>query len=123
MLLTREKIEEIPGYWNSLDSLEGAKVLHTTKRLTQPWKTGLKIDFTQKPLPKLFGVIPREPLYKVLGKYPTHYLPHPDKAIVDFFFTLAKSALKDGALSKEDIEREIEAKNVRPDMLEVLATY
>lgn len=119
-----EKILELPWFWNSLDKVgDGAKVLHTTRRLTQPWKTGLKIDFTQKALPKILGIIPREPFYKLLGKYPTHYQPHPDKKIVDFFFNLAKSALEAGAITVEGIRHDIENKNVRPDFLEVLKKY
>jgi hypothetical protein len=33
-----ERVTEIHGRWNSLDSLPGANVLHTTNRLTQPWR-------------------------------------------------------------------------------------
>lgn len=115
------KILDLPWIWNSLDKVgDGAKILHTTNRLTQPWKTGLKIDFTQKPMPKIFGIIPREPIHKLLGKYPTHYLPHPDKAVTDFFFGLVKQALNDGAITESEISDEIANKNVRPDIFQYL---
>ncbi len=124
MTLEGQDIKQIPWKWNSMDATGGdAKMLHTTKRLTQPWKTGLRIDFTQKPLPKLFGIIPREPIYKLLGKYPTHYQPHPDKKIVDFFFTMVKNALKDGAITEAQVQDEIAKKHVRADLLEVLKSY
>ena len=42
---------------------------------------------------------------------------------MDFFFTLTKDALKEGAITEADIMQEIQAQNVRPDMLEVLARY
>lgn len=119
-----EKVLKLPWTWNSMDKInDDSKLLHTTKRLTQPWKTGLQIDFTPSPLPKIFGLIPREPIHKLLGKYPTHYLPHPDKKVVDFFFSLVKSALKDGAISEQEIQDEINKKNVRPDIFEVLKNY
>lgn len=114
------KTHELSEEWNSLDKLEGAKCLHTTRRITQPWKTGLRIDFTPPPLPKLFGIIPREPIHKLLGKYPTHYLPHPDKKIEEFFLQLVRDALKDGAISEQEIRDEIAAKNVRADLFEAL---
>lgn len=121
MRLSRgERILELHGSWNSLDSLEGAKVLHTTRRLTQPWKTGLRIDFTPSPMPKFFGIIPREPVHKLLGRYPTRYLPHPDRAVESFFFDLVRGALTDGAISEAEISAEIAAKNVRSDLFERL---
>ncbi len=124
MWLEGEDIKQIPWKWNSMDTAGGdAKILHTTNRLTQPWKTGLRIDFTQKPLPKIAGIIPREPIYKLIGKYPTHYLPHPDKKIVDFFFMLVKNALKDGALTEAEILSEVAQKHVRSDIVERLKEY
>jgi len=122
MTLQREKyVQRLPWIWNSMNKIGlDSKILHTTTRLTQPWKTGLLIDYTQKALPKLFGFVPREPIYKLLGKYPTHYLPHPDKNVVDFFFSLLKNAIKDGAISEKDIEHEIREKNVRTDIFKIL---
>ncbi len=123
-LETGERVKQIPWKWNSMDTIQGdSKILHTTNRLTQPWKTGLRIDFTQKALPKIFGIIPREPVHRLLGKYPTHYQPHPDQKIVDFFFTLVKNALADGALTMEEVQNEIKQKHVRSDLLEVLKRY
>jgi hypothetical protein len=119
-----ETMLALPEIWNSLDKIfDGAKILHTTKRLTQPWRTGLKIDFTQKAMPKILGIIPREPFYKLMGKYPTHYQPHPNKQVVDFFFNLAKNALKDGAITEAEIKQAILEKDVRPDFFEVLKKY
>ena len=52
-------ITPLERVWNSLDILtDETKMLHTTVRLTQPWRTGLPIDFTFNPIPKLFGFIP-----------------------------------------------------------------
>ncbi|MEK7203819.1 MAG: glycosyltransferase [Patescibacteria group bacterium] len=114
-------ILEIPRIWNSLDELkENTKMLHTTNRLTQPWKTGLKIDFTRKKLPKILGIFPREPLLRLLGRYPMTYQPHPDKNIERFFFSLAREALKKGVITEELVNNEISRKHLRPDFFRVL---
>lgn len=124
MLLANESVMQIPWMWNSMDKIDGeAKMLHTTNRLTQPWKTGLRIDFTQKLLPKILGIIPREPLHKLIGKYPTHYQPHPDRQIVDLFFGMVKGALQSGAITRKEVEHEMAQGHVRADLFEVLKDY
>src|SRR3546814_3326785 len=49
--------------WNAFDALgPDTKLLHNTGRLSQPWKTGLPIDFTKTVSgrqPRKWGVIPR----------------------------------------------------------------
>jgi hypothetical protein len=110
-------IKEIPRIWNNLDTLTpGTKMLHTTMRLTQPWKTGLPIDFTWNPVPKLFGIIPR-----FWVTHPTHYQPHPDKNIEKFFFDLVREALAAGAVTQKEIEDEVKAGNLRKDFIEKVA--
>lgn len=121
-LKTEKSVLEVPRIWNNLDTLTPeTMLLHTTNRLTQPWKTGLKIDFHRNPMPRLFGIIPREWVHRLLGKYPTHYQPHPDKTIEQLFFRLVKDALAEGALKREFIEAETEQKHVRPDLLQKAA--
>lgn len=116
-------VGELKRVWNHLDTLTPeTKMLHTTGRLTQPWKTGLPIDFTRNRMPKIFGIIPREPVHKLLGKYPSTYQPHPDKNIEKFFFDLVRDALQAGAISKKEIESEIRSGNIRKDFLSLLNT-
>lgn len=121
MSLKKEpSIYELPRIWNSLDRLTSeTKMLHTTNRLTQPWRTGLPIDFVRNPMPKLFG-LPREPFMKLIGKYPNTYQPHPDKNIEKFFFTLLKEALATGAVKESLVKDEIEKGHVRKDAFEML---
>ncbi len=115
-------IIEIPRIWNSLDELtQETKMLHTTNRLTQPWKTGLPIDFIINKMPKLFGFIPREPIHKFLGKYPTHYQPHPDKTIERFFFGLLRDTVKNGVITRAFVEKEISQGYIRTDALQFLS--
>lgn len=114
-------IIEIPRIWNSLDKLvPETKMLHTTNRLTQPWKTGLPIDFTRNKMPKILGLIPREPIHKIMGKYPTHYQPHPDKKIEEFFLNLLRDAIKDGVISKKFVEEEINYGHIRGDLVHLI---
>lgn len=120
-LKMENSILEIPGYWNSFDKISpDTKVLHTTKRLTQPWKTGLPIDFTLTPMPKYFGIIPREPIHKLLGKYPRYYKQHPDPVVEKFFVSLLQEALDAKAISHEEIQEAIDDGFVRQDLLQLL---
>ncbi|KND48417.1 MAG: hypothetical protein AB200_01660 [Parcubacteria bacterium C7867-005] len=118
----RESILELPRIWNNLDKITpDTYMVHMTNRMTQPWKTGLPIDFTINPMPKIFGIIPREPIHKLLGKYPTHYQKHPDKNIEGFFLNLVKDAIKNGAITKETISSEIAKGHVRKDLLSIIS--
>jgi len=108
MFLRKESlVKELPRQWNSLDALgPETKLLHTTMRLTQPWKTGLPIDF-QRSIPWW---------RKILGLYPKTYQPHPDKNIERFFFQLFQEARQAGYLDDDFIHQEIAQKHLRPDI-------
>lgn len=115
---SRDTLMEMSRIWNNLDTLTPeTKMIHMTNRLTQPWRTGLPIDFTRNPMPKILGIIPREPIHKILGKYPTHYKQHPIKEVEKWFFKLVDDAIKSGELTKEEIEEEIQKGEVRKDLL------
>jgi hypothetical protein len=115
------QVMEIPRIWNNLDKLTPeTKMVHMTNRITQPWKTGLPIDFTRNPMPKFFGIIPRETIHKLLGKYQTHYQRHPDIKIEEFLFELVRDALKANTIKEEEIQIEIDKGNVRKDFLEII---
>ncbi len=118
MELRFEKVHEIPRIYNSIDKLTGQTVfLHTSNRITQPWKTGLLIDFTiNKPNP-LFGFIPRF----WVGK-PTHYKQHPDPLVVESFYSILKSAIERGAITYADIEVGVKNRDLRPDIRKILSS-
>jgi hypothetical protein len=111
--------------WNDFDHLDATtRLLHNTKRRTQPWKTGLPVDYTpadkfkDKPLlaslnrlrAKLFGE------YGLLGRYHQH----PDKHQEQLFFGLLKECLECGHVSEELVRQEISRNHVRHDAFEVL---
>lgn len=111
--------------WNDFDTLtESTKLLHFTKRNTQPWKTGLKIDYRPADTFRLFPPkhwLPRA-RRALFGdyKYAGHYSAHPDPAQERFFFSLLKDCLADGAISSSRLEEEIARGHVREDVLACL---
>lgn len=122
MSLKNEKVNDLEPEWNSWDKLDSStKLLHTTIRLTQPWKTGLKIDFTRsRDGDYYFKLFPKPWVLRLLGRWPTHYQPHPNKNIEQFFLNLVKDALTKNTITTKMIEKEIASKNVRPDLLKLL---
>jgi hypothetical protein len=120
-LKNERKVFELPRIWNNLDTLTpDTKLLHTTVRITQPWKTGLPIDFIPNTPPKLFGILPRKPLMQLRGTWPTHYRAHPNKNIEELFIILTKEALAEGAITPVDVMTAIAEGAVRSDLLELV---
>lgn len=126
--LKTESVETI-GYfahaWNDFDRLTGAtKLLHNTKRLTQPWKAGLPIDWRPAERFRMFPPIGwafrlKRALfgeYAFLGRYRTH----PDKNQERFFFGLLKECLEQGVVTQTELEQEMASNYLRHDALEIL---
>ena len=120
-----ESIGFFESEWNDFDHLtEQTRMLHMTKRRTQPWKTGLPVDFRPADSFRLFP--PRHWIrrtrralfgdYGFTGKYKVHPDPNQER----FFFGLVRECLDKGVFG-EDLLREEMAKNhLRHDALEVL---
>jgi len=111
--------------WNDFDNLtEQTKLLHNTKRKTQPWKTGLKVDYRPADTFQLFP--PRHWLrrarralfgeYKFAGTYD----PHPDPKQEAFFFGLVKGCLEDGVITEAQLRDEMKAGHLRADAMELV---
>jgi hypothetical protein len=118
-------IAALENQWNDFDHLdENTKLLHNTKRKTQPWKTGLKIDYRPADTFQLFP--PRHWLrrgrralfgdYKFAGTYDAH----PDPRQETFFFNLVREALEDGELSESLLQDEIAQGHLRPDAMQLI---
>ena len=99
------------------------KMLHNTKRRTQPWKTGLPVDYI--PADKL-GRVPlvgalnrlRARLfgeYSLLGRYQRH----PDRRQEAFFFALLGECLERGIVTEDLVREEMARDHVRHDALEL----
>ncbi|PSB06374.1 hypothetical protein C7B62_23000 [Pleurocapsa sp. CCALA 161] len=118
--------------WNHLDTLnEQTKLLHNTRRETQPWKTGLPIDFNrpnrQSGVPKKWGLIPvpwiRRTKAFIQGTeyYPTHiYRKHPDSNQEQLFFSLLRECVVEGIFTEESLVAEMENNHIRRDTLQIL---
>lgn len=100
-------------YWNQFDRLEPeTRLLHNTKRRTQPWKTGLPIDFTNR-VPLIGKFLPNAGI-----RLPGKYKQHPDMRQENLFFAFLSECLDAGELTEADVRREMAANHVRHDALE-----
>jgi len=112
----RENIGFLESEWNDFDRLTPqTKLIHNTKRRTQPWKTGLPIDFTNR-IPLVSRFLPENGI-KLWGKYK----PHPDLRQEAFFFALVKECLANGMLTEAQLKKEMAENHVRHDALDVIA--
>ncbi len=112
--------------WNDFDHLTPqTRMLHNTKRWTQPWKTGLPVDFRPADSFRLFP--PRHWLRRarraLFGDYrfAGRYRGHPDPAQERFFFGLLGECLAAGVVDEARLRAEIASRHLRPDAFEVLA--
>lgn len=122
----RETIGFFEKEWNDFDKLTPeTKMLHTTRRKTQPWKTGLPIDFRFSERFRLFP--PAAWLLRArrhfFGEYGLlgNYKSHPDRNQEAFFFGLLKECLAQGKVTESMIREEMAMNHVRHDAFEVLA--
>ncbi len=101
------KIKKLDNSFNSLDVIKDETVLlHTTNRITQPWKEGLKVDFE---IHKSKYYIIKQLVKKWVGKNydkkvtNLRYFRHPNEQIIKtikFFFNFAK---KNSIITESDI--------------------
>jgi len=116
----QDTIGELPEIWNSFDKLDAdTRLLHMTERLTQPWKTGLPIDFNMN----FQGPTGRARRWlREHGWLPAkRFQPHPDPRQEAFFFSLVKECLASGQVSEDFVRRAVAAHDVRPDVFERIA--
>ena len=106
--------------WNDFDRLtDQTKMLHLTRRLTQPWKTGLPIDFLpveQFPAFPPFGWAMRA-RRKLFGPHAFlgRYRAHPDPRQELLFFAVLRECLDQDVVSEELLRAEIAADHLRHD--------
>jgi hypothetical protein len=111
--------------WNDFDKFStDTKMLHTTRRKTQPWKTGLPTDWRPSERFRLFPpaawlLRARRHIFGEYGMLGT-YKAHPDKNQEDFFFGLLKECLNEGKITEDFLRGEMAQNHVRHDAFEVL---
>jgi hypothetical protein len=113
--------------WNDFDHLGAeTRLLHNTRRMTQPWKTGLPVDFQPVehfPLFPPFGWLMRA-RRQLLGERALlgRYRRHPDRRQETYFFALLRECLTAGEVSEQLLREEIASQHVRRDALELALT-
>src|SRR5699024_9054376 len=94
------------------------------KRQTQPWQSGLPVDFV--PASKRLSLVqPKSWLHficsGVLGlSGPQHYKDHPDPRHEAFFFVLLVECVDNGSVSDELLREQMAVNHVRHDAFEVM---
>lgn len=120
-----ETIGLFENEWNDFDRLtDKTRLLHNTKRRTQPWKTGLPVDFTppekHRRFPPLGWLMRARRLvfgdHGLLGRYAAHPDPNQER----FFFGLLKECLEKGIVTEELLREEMRRNHIRHDAFEVL---
>jgi hypothetical protein len=111
--------------WNDFDHLtDHTRMLHTTKRKHQPWKTGLPVDYRAADTFRLFPPKhwirrARRALFGDYGFAGT-YKQHPDMNQEHFFFGLLQECLDKGVISETMLREEMAKNHIRHDAFEVL---
>ena len=106
--------------WNHFDTLnERTKLLHNTKRRTQPWKTGLPVDFTPGERSFSNNMLDRI-AHRLFRKPPETYQPHPDPNQERFFFSLLRECVDKGIVSEALLREEMGRNHVRHDAFQLL---
>jgi hypothetical protein len=118
----RETIGLLEPEWNDFDHLDAhTKLLHTTKRRTQPWKTGLPVDFTVREAqltadPRSWVRVARQKLLGS-GKGTARYRPHPDRRQERLFLDLLRECVQNGTVTREVLRDGMARNHVRHDIL------
>ncbi|MGI9357012.1 MAG: hypothetical protein ACR2PF_17880 [Rhizobiaceae bacterium] len=120
----KESIGHLESIWNDFDRLEkDTQLLHNTKRRTQPWKSGLPIDFTNRL--GLFGLLPAKwtpTKWITRVRLPGSYKQHPDNRQTNVFFAYLRECLDTGILDEQLVRKHMSSNHVRHDALDVVRT-
>ncbi len=101
--------------WNGFDKLDSrTKILHTTRRRTQPWKTGLPVDYT------LREIGPLDFLRRVAIR---RYQPHPDRNQEALVYSLLAEMVDRRLVTREELAAEMAANHIRHDSIELIDRY
>jgi len=108
-------IRRLEPKWNSFDVLTPETgILHTTRRRTQPWKTGLPVDYTLHEA-KRFRF--------ASSIWTPRYSRHPDAKVEAFIYSLLAEMLDARAVSENELRAEMAADHIRHDSLRLIERY
>lgn len=121
----QDSIGLLETVWNDFDKLTPeTRMIHNTKRQTQPWKSGLPVDFRAPEskdafTPKNIYHRVRRALFGEYGLMGT-YKPHPDPNQERLFFGLLRECYDKGIVTEAMIRHEMKHNHVRHDALELM---
>lgn len=134
LFLLREPPDSIGALaeeWNHFDTLTAStKILHNTERSTQPWKTGLPIDYgldwigarrLRRPASRVRLRALARRIINPPAPPPRVYQPHPDPRQEWLFFQLLRECLDGGVVSEEFLAEQIRLQYLRPDAFDLIA--
>ena len=87
--------------------------MHTSKRITQPWKEGLQVDFYNENTTKYYKF--KQFLKKILNlrydksSLSNHYIKHPNIIVSKKVLYLFKETLKSGFIKSDELESAIKS--------------
>ena len=121
--LFNSDIRPLEEKWNSYDNFdEETFFLHTTQRVTQPWRAGLKVNTYLKPVKPILGFLPRRYIHRLLKKpLSDRHIEHPLKKVSDFFFNEMSNAIKAGYIEMTEINEAIKKGTIRKDIYKKLS--
>jgi len=113
----RDTIGLFEARWNDFDRwTPDTRLLHNTRRETQPWKTGLPVDFETGKKPRSFS-----PKGWIRRFRPQRYRPHPDPRQEQYFFSLLRECLDSGEVTVQTLRDEMRQDHIRHDALDLVA--
>ena len=111
------EVNKLPLEFNHHDKVdENTLLLHTTKRITQPWKEGLKIDFYDEKNNKIYKF--KQQIKKLLNlnyninAISKNYIKHPNKKVENTVLKIFKDCLNSNFIKENEIEDAIRNKYV-----------
>lgn len=117
------KISKLDINYNSHDNItKDTILLHTTNRITQPWKEGLNIDFERhiskkyllkQIFRKYFGLEYNKNILK------NKYQRHPNKEVILMFKDMFNYAIKNQIISNEEIKMSVQKKFITTKFLDL----
>ncbi len=120
-LRLENSIAPLETKWNEFDDIKSETLLlHTTEKLTQPWRAGLKLNSS---IPPILKFIPRAPIYKIFGKDLTTGREHPSLEVTQFFFKELSKCISDEIISVDELDSGIEKNFLRQDIKDKLKNF
>ena len=111
----RSTIGFLEPEWNSFDTLTSeTKILHTTKRRTHPWKTGLPVDYS------LRETGPFDFLRRLASR---RYQAHPDRNQEALVYSLLAEMVDKGLVTRDELVEEMASNHIRHDSLKLIERF